>query len=209
MPKQIEVEFIGELTKDKFGKLKELLEKEGESKEEKERISFMYFRESIPKDLKDIKDEKVDLRFRITNKKSEIVLKYGIFDAAHSRKEISIPLKKEDCEKYIEFLALLGWNIGVIYATRTFVYSYKGVEFSLVKIRDFGYNFEAEILTDENNIDNAKIKIKQELDTLQLKPFNEESLNRQCNSINNKKELQFDFSKQTFSEIKDRFKEFF
>ena len=54
----------------------------------------------------------------------------------------------------------------------------------------------------------AKQKIEAELSKLELKPFDEQGLNKQCNAINNKKELQFDFSKQQFKDIEVRFKEF-
>lgn len=209
MKKEIEVEFIGKLSKEKFEKLKELFTRKGEFKGEKNRLSFMYFREKIPRDIKEIKNEKVDLRFRITNKKPEIVLKYGTFNASHSRKEISILINPSDCEKYLEFLSLLGWNIGVIYATKTYVYNFKGIEFSLVEIKDFGYNFEAEILSSKKDIEKSKKRIIALLKKLNLKPFDEKGLNKQCNKINNKKELQFDFNKQSLNEIKTRFKEFF
>ena len=207
--KQIEVEFIGAINKGKFLELRNLFEKSGKFKKNKERLSFMYFRDKIPKDLVEIKDEPVDLRFRVTNKKPEIVLKYGTFSGSHARKEISIDIKNEDIEKYIEFLSLLGWNIGVIYATRTFVCEYKEIEFSLIEIKDYGYNLEAEILTNKDKVEEAKKNIMAELNALTIKPFDERGLNKQCNTINNKKELQFDLSKQPFNELKNRFKEFF
>jgi len=209
MKNQIEVEFIGSLSKEKFQELKSLFEKEGEFKKQKIRLSLMYFRDRIPEDLSEIKDEPVDLRFRVTNKQPEIVLKHGLFTASHARKEISIEMKPEESEKYIEFLSCLGWNIGVIYATKTFAYTYKGIEFSLIEIKDYGYNFEAEILTNKSEVDEAKKTITKELENLGLKPFDEEGLNKQCNAINNKTDLQFDLSKQSFKEIRDRFREFF
>jgi len=207
--KKFEVEFIGEINKGKFLELKEIFEKKGRFKGSKERLSFMYFKDEIPKDLSEIKDEPIDLRFRVTNKMPEIVLKYGIFSGSHARKEISINIKNEDIEKYLEFLALLGWKIGVINATRTSVYEYKEIEFSLVDVKDHGYNFEAEILTDEDKVKEAKEKIIAELNSLSIRPFDEERLSKYCNAINNNKELQFDLSKQSFNELRNRFKEFF
>jgi len=209
MTSQTEVEFIGNLPKGKFEELKRLFEKEGKFKKQKDRISFMYFRNNIPKDLSEIKDEPVDLRFRVTNKQPEIVLKYGLFNAAHARKEVSIPLKPEEVEKHLELLSLLGWNLVVIYATKTLTYDYKGIEFALAEIKDYGYNFEAEILTDESKADEAKKIITKELTKLGLKPFDEQGLNKQCNAINNKKDIQFDFSKKSFKEVRERFREFF
>ncbi|MBU2523388.1 MAG: hypothetical protein KKE23_03815 [Nanoarchaeota archaeon] len=209
MTKQTEVEFIGDLSKNKFEELKKLLEKEGKLKKQKDRLSFMYFRDKIPKDLSEIKDEPVDLRFRVTNKQPEVIIKYGLFTASHARKEISIEMKPEEAEKYIDFLSCLGWNIGVIYAAKTYTYEYKGIEFSLVEIKDYGYNFEAEILTDESKAEESKKILTAELDKLGLKHFDKEGLNKQCNAINNKTDLQFDFSKQSFKEVRARFEEFF
>ena len=206
---QTEVEFMGSLNQKKFEELKKLFEKEGSFKKNKERLTFMYFRDRIPKDLSEIKDEFVDLRFRVTNKEPEIVLKYGLFSGSHARREISIYPKDEEVEKYLEMLALLGWNIGVINATKTHVYDYHGIEFALVEIKDFGYNFEAEILTNEKWVEEAKKKITFEIDRLGIRPFDEAGLNEQCNAINNKKDLQFDLLGQPFSEIRERFKEYF
>jgi uncharacterized protein YjbK len=131
MEKQIEVEFIGNITRDKFNELKEKFKNEGKFKKRKERVSFMYFRDKIPKDISEIKDEDTDLRLRITNKKPEIIIKKGSFTGSHSRKEISINFPIEEIQSYMDFLSALNWNIGVIYAVETFVYEYKGVEFSL------------------------------------------------------------------------------
>ncbi len=204
---ETEVEYIGKISKDNFQNLKELFEKKGVFQKKKSRISFMYFRDRIPKDLEEIKFEETDLRIRFTNKKSELVLKHGQFNAAHARKEISILFDQEETEKYIALLNCLGWYLGVIYATETFVYKYEEVEFSLIEIKDYGYNFEAEILTEEKKIKEARQKITTVLKNLDLREMNKEELNIQCNSINNKKDLQFNFRETPFSKIKIRFKD--
>lgn len=209
MEKQIEVEFIGAVSKNRFLELKEKFEKEGTFKKRKERISFMYFRDKIPKDLSEIKDEDTDLRLRITNKEPELIIKSGLFTGSHSRKEISINFPIEDMQKYVDFLSALNWNVGVIYAVETFVYEYKGIEFSLVDIEDYGYNFEAEILTNPKNEPKARKEIYTVLNEINLKPFDERELNNQCNDINNRRGLRFDFSKQNISELKKKFSKFF
>ena len=76
-------------------------------------------------------------------------------------------------------------------------------------IKGYGNNFEAEILTTIEDEANAKIKINEVLNKLNLTPFDEEGLNKQCNEINNRKSLRFDFSKQNIQEFKNRFPEFF
>jgi hypothetical protein len=209
MEKQIEVEFIGDISKEKFIELKEKFEKEGKFKKRKERISFMYFRDKIPKDLSEIKDEDTDLRLRITNKEPELIIKKGSFTGSHSRKEISINFPMIEMQNYIDFLSALDWNLGVIYAVETFVYEYNGIEFSLVDIEDYGYNFEAEILTTQEDEPNARNEINKVLGELELDPFDEAGLNNQCNVINNREELRFNFSEQDFQEIKEKFSKFF
>ena len=86
----IEVESRGPLSMEDFARAKNFLEKNGRFKGENKRLSLMYFRNKFPKDMTEIKDEKVDLRIRVTNGQAELVLKYGTFSASDSRKEISI-----------------------------------------------------------------------------------------------------------------------
>ena len=169
----------------------------------------MYFRNKIPKDLSEIKEEDTDLRLRITNGAPEVVIKKGLFTGSHSRKEVSIDFPIEKIQDFIDFLLTLGWHLGVIYATEKFDYKYKDIEFSLVEIYDYGYNFEVECLLDTEGVENAKKKLSSVLDELKLNPFNENELNKQCNEINNKKELHFDFSKESFNEIKEKISKFF
>jgi len=209
MAKDMEIEYIGKISKEKFEELKEKFGAEGKAKKNKQRISFMYFRDKIPADLEEIKDEDTDLRLRVTDVKPEVIVKKGLFTGSHARKETSIEFPIEKIEDYVDFLSSLGWNLGVIYATETFVFEYKGIEFSLVEIKDYGYNFEAEILTNEENEIKAREKILEELKKLGLEAFDEKGLNKQCNNINNRKELQFDFSKQSFNQVRERFEEYF
>jgi hypothetical protein len=209
MEKNLEVEYIGNLNKDQFFELKDKFEKEGKFKIKKERISFMYFKDEIPKDMSNYADDGIDLRMRITNKNPEIILKKGEFTGSHSRKEISLPLVMDELQNYIDFLLILNWNKGVIYAVETVSYEYKGIEFSLIDIEDYGYNFEAEILTTKEHEQEAKLKINLILNELKLKAFNKEELDKQCNILNNRKELRFNFSKQTIHEFKEKFPKYF
>jgi len=207
--KNIEVEMMGGINTNKFNSLKDFFDKNAKFKKKKERLTLMYFRDKIPLDIKEIKDEPVDLRFRVTNKQPEVVLKYGIFSGENARKEITLPLKPEEVENQIEFLKLLGWYVVVVYAVKTYVYDYNNIEFALVDIKDYGYNFEAEIMCVEGEIENSKESLKKELDILGLKPFDSEGLDNQCNAINNNKNLQFNLNDTEFRLIKKRFKEFF
>ncbi len=209
MKNQLEVEYIGTLSLDYFKELKSKMNRIGSFKKKKDRITFMYFKDKVPKNLSEIKDEDIDLRLRVTNRNPEIIIKKGLFTGSHSRKEISIEFKKNEIQKYIDFLSAMNWRLGVIYAVQTFVYEYKGVEISLVDIKDYGYNFEAEILTNKEEELNARKKINIILKELNLNPFTEKELDIQCNAINNREELRFNFSKDNIEDFKKRFNDFF
>jgi adenylate cyclase class IV len=209
MENQIEVEYIGKIDQTDFSRLKQKFLSEGKFKKDKKRISFMYFRGGIPKEISEISNEQTDLRIRFTNKQPELIVKTGSFTGTHARKEISINFLLGDFQKYVDLLSSLDWKIGVIYATETNVYEFKGIEFSLVNIKDYGFNFEAEILTSQSGEKEAKKKIELVLKELGLNPFDKKGLDNQCNTINNRTELQFNFSKQKTEDFIKRFREFF
>jgi adenylate cyclase class IV len=192
----------------------ETLEKfKGKAKfiQEKDRCSLVYLRNTfdINRDVRELKDDPVDLRVRITNKKAEIVMKYGKWGGSDRRKEISIPISSEKFEDAIDLLKCLDWYSGVIMATKTFVFDYSGIEFALVKNKDYNY-FEAEKLV-EDSADSSKVheEIKEVCRNLGLAVFDEEDFINQINKINNNPDNQFDFSKQEFSQLKEKFKEYF
>jgi len=132
-----------------------------------------------------------------------------LFDFVNVRKELSIKFDTNDFEKYIDMLHYLGWDTGVVYATKVFLYLYKGAEISLVNIIDYGYNFEIEIISEERDIETAKKQISVIMKELSLITFNKQQLRKQCNEINNNKNLRFDFKRQNFDELYRKFKEFF
>jgi adenylate cyclase class IV len=179
--------------------------------QEKDRCSLVYLRNTfdINRDVRELKDDPVDLRVRITNKKSEIVMKYGKWGGSDRRKEISIPIDSKKFGDAVDLLKCLDWYSGVIMATKTFVFDYNGIEFALVKNKDYNY-FEAEKLV-EDSADSVKIQkeIKEVCKSLGLEVFDEEDFIDQINKINNNPENQFDFSKQEFSDFKKKFEEFF
>ncbi len=82
---KIEVEYRGVLTKEKFQKLSAFLKEKWEFVNEKDRFSVIYFPRS--KERLKVSKSPLDLRVRITNKKSELVLKYGRSSGNDARKE--------------------------------------------------------------------------------------------------------------------------
>ena len=210
MTGKIEVEQRGPLTRNEFVKIKSFLDKNAKFILKKERLSFMYFRDKIPKDVEEIKDDPIDLRIRVTNKDPEIIIKYGLFGRCDNRKEISLPIPLDKVEEAVELLKAMGWVETVAYATKTYTYQYRGIEFALVEIKNFGYTYEAEILVEEGkNIEGIRDKIKSVCKELSLRDYKKGEFENQCNKINNTKSLQFNFSKIDFKKTKKIFEDFF
>jgi adenylate cyclase class IV len=203
----IEVEVRG-CVKDFEKTLREFKEK-ARFVREKDRFSLVYFRGGFCKDVRDLKDDPVDLRLRVTNKKAEMILKYGTWGSSDARHEISIPIQLENFGDAVDFLGFLGWSQGVVMATKTFVFICGGVEFSLVNQKDAFY-FEAEkLVKNSEEADRANLEILSACREFDLEPFSEDEFMEMVNSINNQEGSQFDFTKQKFSEIKNIFNEFF
>ena len=204
----IEVEQRGLLTKNKFCQLQSFFAKKAKFLGKKNRFSLIYF-QSKKKKAFQRKENLIDLRLRITNKKTELVLKYGKCTGRESRKEFCFEIDSKKFSEMVEFLHLLGFSYGVIQANVIFVYRYQGIDFSLVEVPSWGYYFEAEILTGTQLVKKADRKIKEECAKLNLEIINENDFYRLLDDLNNRRGYRFDFDKQSFSEIKKRFIDFF
>jgi len=207
---QIEVEHRGILTKKKFDELKLFLKKNGKFIQEKDRFSVIYFppgKETFQ--VNKISKSPIDLRVRITNKKTEMVLKYGISSGSDARKEFFFPVDSNKFEEAIEFLFILGFYYGVLQATKSYLYKYKGVEIVLVDVPKFGYYFEAEILTETKSIKAANSKIISACKELGLDILSDKDFWKLLQSLNDRPGMRFNFKKQKFLDIKKRFKNYF
>ncbi len=203
-----EVEIRGKITED-FATLLARFRKIATFVGEKDRFSLIYFNHGLVKDVREIKEEKIDLRLRITNKQAELILKYGTWGGSDSREEHSLPVPNEKFADTVLFLQRLGWTNGVVLATKTYVFQYQGIEFAFVSNKHLNY-FEAEkIVTSKKDVNKERDAILAVCQSLQLQPFSDEAFMDALNIINNKPENQFDFTRQSFEEIKKRFKEFF
>jgi adenylate cyclase class IV len=210
MSAKIEVEYRGLIDEKKFKELGSFLKRKGKFIGRKDKFSIIYFptRKKI-KDIREIKDEPIDLRLRIINKRGELVLKYGKWGGRDSRKEFIFPVNVAQFDEMIEFLKILGFYQGALNATTTYIYKYKGIEFSLVKVPDWGYYFEAEVATEKDKVRKANEKIKRELEKLGLHTVSNQEFYKLLNELNKRKGYRFNFRKQKFSEIKKRFIKYF
>lgn len=204
---QIEVEHRGSLSKKQFKDLNTFLKKNGKFLEEKDRFSVIY----SPRGKENLKvsNSKIDLRPRVTNKKAELVLKYGTWGGNDARKEFSFPIELKKFEEVIEVLFILGFYYGVLQATKSYLYQYKGVEVVLVDVPKFGYYFEAEVVTDQSSIKNANEKIMSVCKELGLNIFSKKDFRKLLKDLNDRPGMRFNFKKQKFSDIKKRFKNYF
>ncbi len=205
---KVEVEHRGNLNKEKFQKMKTFFDKKADFLALNERFSVIYSQQEDDKS-KEVYEHPIDLKVRVTNKKGELVLKYGKWSGNDARKEFLFPLKKDKFEEMIEFLKILGHYHGVLQATKTHLYRYREVEFSLVDVPDWGYYFEAEIVTSSEDIEIANEKIRKECKELDLEVLDHEGFCKLLKSLNDRPGYRFNFKEQDFKEIKNRFEKYF
>ena len=206
--KQYEVEHRGIITEKEYYKLKSFLEKNGKFLGEKDRFSVIYL-QSRYKDAHKRKNELVDLKLRITNKTTELVMKHGRCSGNDTRKEFNFAIDSTKFDQMIEFLTILGFTRGVLNATNTLAFLYNEIEFALVKVPGWGYYFEAEMITDKKSIEKTNVKIDQQCKKLGLQVLNEIEFCQLLNSLNNRDGFRFNLKKQNFSQIKKRFIDYF
>ncbi len=205
---KIEVEHRGLLTEKKFKELSLLLKEKGDFLEKKERFSIIYS-QNHEEQSNELCESPVDLRLRVTNKKVELVLKYGRWSGNDARKEFIFPIELKKFAEMIEFLEILGNYHGVLQATKTYLYRYKKIDFSLVEVPNWGYYFEAEVVTNEKNIKNANEKIKKECEKLKIEILDHKGFRVLLESLNNRPGHRFNFKKEKFPEVKKRFIKYF
>jgi adenylate cyclase class IV len=204
---KIEVEYRGILNKKKFGELNVFLKKNGKFIEERDRFSLIYFPRG--KEKFKVSRSPLDLRVRITNKKPELVLKYGKSSGNDARKEFSFPVESDQFEEMTEFLFILGYYYGVLQATKSYFYMYEGIEFALVDVPGFGYYFEAEILTGSKSVKNADKKIMSACDELGLDVLNDRDFWKLLEDLSDRPGFRFNLKNQKFSDIRKRFVGYF
>lgn len=203
-----EIEQRGKLSEKKFNELTKFFSKNGKKLDQKNRISLIWC--TAKEKIAEVKDEEIDLRLRVTNGHGEVVLKHGKWGGKESRKEFSFAV--ENLEKfwdYLEFVRILGYHNFLVTETVKNDYEYKGVEFSLVEVPGWGYYFEAEILTDEAEIEEAHKKIEETVSSVGLEIITEAGYHELLDSINNRPGGRMDLDTVDIDELKKRFRAYF
>jgi hypothetical protein len=160
----IEIEFRGPLTKSEFKKLLNFLKKEADFVKRMKRKTFIF----------ETKNKSLDLKTRITDGISEIVLKKG-FMGAVKREEIILPLRSKSIEEATRLLSLLGYNKGIIAIRDNYIFNYKNIEFALVKCPN-GYCFYEAELINNKKIKNPERHIEEVLKSLDLVVWSEKEV---------------------------------
>jgi len=206
MPR-IEVEHIGSIDKNKFNELTKKFQKEGKFLGEKRRFSMIY--STSNKSVREVKDDLVDIRVRVTNGQAEFTFKYGKWSGHHARKEYNFEFETEKFGDFIEFLKLIGYKKYVLMANTKYDYEYGGIVFSLVDVPNYCYYFEAEILVNEKDVEAAHIKMDKEIAKLGIKALNQEKFYDLLDAMNSRPGHRVDIEKTSFDQIKKKFINYF
>lgn len=138
---KIELEYRAEININEYDNIREQLQKSGTISSTTKRLSYMGFSNQ--------KEHSLDIRVRITNGKSEVVLKKGGWDSSN---RIEIP-QEIDKSQFMGFVRIFGNIVEKSYISERQTINFKSrdnIVISLVKSRSFAY-IEFEILSDREN----------------------------------------------------------
>ncbi|MFA6322277.1 MAG: hypothetical protein WCX71_02255 [Candidatus Buchananbacteria bacterium] len=188
MPKNIEVEIRGQLTKEKLEELKEKFSREGKKLTEKDRVIIAYSN-FLPGS---IENQTTDIRLRATNGVPEIIIKLGQWGGSDQREEISAFAQPGQFDSLVQIFKVLDLTKGMLCQRKIDVFEYQGVEFALVGVPNgHSYYFEAEKMVDENDDkDQATQEILNVCQNLGLQAFSQQEffdyihkLNKEINEL--------------------------
>lgn len=207
-----ELELRGELTKEKYLELIELLQEKGRLIKEFRRFQLLYF-EIKNEDIDEHRDLKRDFRLRIENKQPILIMKYGNWHNNSGREELNIPFDKSELDEMVRLLFLLGHDFGKIMIQHTKIYEYNGIEWAIVEApgddRSY-YYYEAEIEGKDIIEEESKEKILNEIKRFNLNYFNDDEFVAFCKRFNEIKGRTFDFrEKYNWQEMKANFTDYF
>lgn len=201
--KNIEVEVRGPLSKSEFIKLEKYLKKNGSFKLDKERILIDY---SMFIPTEGLEGRTKDIRLRVTNKIPEIIVKIGKMGGIESRKEISVLANQGDFDKLVQIFAAIGLTKGMLCVRKSKVYTYKGLEFTLVEASDHSFYFEVEkLISSDDNREQTQRELIKICQKMGLKLFDNEGLFSYIKKLNKEANEVFDFKDYKENYFKQRF----
>ena len=138
-----EIEIRGNLIKNKFDELYELLTTKGELVDHYNRLSIDISSGFDPILKNWTNSSGIDIRLKKSDDKEKLSIKIGNFHDKE-RKEIEVKLQTGQFLSALDFLETLGYNSGMIYYWESWEFNYQGVEIKLSKYTDEYFTFEIE-----------------------------------------------------------------
>lgn len=201
MSKDIEVEISGPLSKEKNAELMEFFDKNGKKTNVKHRVLIDY-----STFLGDgLRNRKKDIRLRITNGNPEIIVKLGDWNSSNHRKELSVFTEAGSFDRLVQIYAALGYEKGMLCERTTQVYEYNGIEFALVEVPGHSFHYEAEIMSDEGSVEEARAHIEEVCKELGLEIFTDQGYMDYIETLNKEANEVFDFKDYTEDYFENRY----
>ncbi len=168
--KIIELELRARISNSKLTELKRKLKKLGKLRSQTKRLSVMHFNEKLGKEL--------DVRVRITNQKSEVVIKSGPF-SSKDRIEISQKINFQQFIGFVRVCSQLGFETKVG-ERKSFNYELADkIIVSLVSAGSINY-VELEKMSSQSDLAKNNIQLEKLAKELQLKILNKPQFNSLC-----------------------------
>ncbi|OQA03292.1 MAG: CYTH domain protein [bacterium ADurb.Bin400] len=202
-----EVEHRGLLTRDQFDQLTRFFGQRGQVLDRKKRFSIIYL--NANSSVREVKDDPIDLRVRITNGQAELAMKHGRWGGKDARREFSFKIESDKFSEMVEFLKALGYHKVVLMANTKYDYRYKGIEFSLVEVPEWGYYYEAEILTRESGQAQADKQLEDVISELGLTIIDQDNYYSLLDELNSREGYRLDLEQTDFNQIQQRFSDYF
>lgn len=162
MSKNIELEFRAEVPKRSFWRVLRKLRARGRLISKTKRLSVMYFGK--------IGKIEIDIRVRITNGVSEVVIKRGSFHS-HNRIEVSQLIDKSQFIGMVKLMTQLGFTDVKVGERETYNFDFgNGIIISLAKADSISY-IEIEKMTTDLNQKNDKNELINLAQTLRIDLF--------------------------------------
>jgi len=179
----IEVEIRGKLDKESYDKLEDFLKKEGSFVESHEREMILLH--GYPGFSENPLERVVDIRLRKTNGDCEIMVKRMLSEDITGRSEMSLKPADNDWDKLKEICKAFGVTKGTLIHRAKEVYTYNGIEWSLVTAPQNIYYYEAEMLSLEGKtVEENKDILIAEAKKLNLEVFDNQETKKFIDMLN-------------------------
>lgn len=186
--KHIEVELRGPLTSAQSARLIKDLDAKGTFIKQTKRIFIDY---SVFIKGEGIRVRERDVRVRVTNGESEIMIKTGSPGSYEDRREYSVK-SKGSFDELVQTMAVLGFKRGICGQRLGRIYDYKGCEIVVYEVPEHSYYYEVDVMTTPKGKDKALKKLKGICRELGLETFTNEALHEYMDELNTESNFIYD-----------------